>query len=427
MEITQPNKDRAHLNETVKITQDFVNSDLFVEQAKKKPNFFTRIRKLALVTLIFFMLNLVKKNIKVELDNFFEFIIGRDIKVSQQAFSKARQNIRWEVFRTLSGKIVEYNYEHGYNTWNGYRVSAIDGSKIQLPTDKKLREIFGTVGRNNTAPTAQASNLYDVLNGIIIDASIAPVSIDERTLAKQHLAFLINMPSHTKELVLFDRGYPSFELFKYCESIDITFLMRLKTKFNVQIDELPLGSHLFTLAQGEEKIKLRIVKLVLPSGEVETLVTNLFDHDLTEPDFKELYFKRWPIETHYGSLKQKLQLENFSSRTEEGIYQDFFISIYFYNIIAIASMEVQPVIDEARVHKTNKYKYKVNFNYTVGVFKNRFIRALLLEDRIKSNRIIAKILQRLLDLLTPDKLGRSFGRKIQSRKQRHPFNHKPNC
>jgi hypothetical protein len=123
-------------------------------------------------------------------------------------------------------------YEEGYSTWHGYRVSAIDGSKIQLPSDSKLREVFGTAGRGETAVTAQSSCLYDVLNGFIIDARIAPMSTDERSLAMQHVDHLANLPSFKKELVIFDRGYPSFELLSHCEEKHISYLMRLRSKFN---------------------------------------------------------------------------------------------------------------------------------------------------------------------------------------------------
>jgi hypothetical protein len=40
---------------------------------------------------------------------------------------------------------------------------------------------------------------------------------------------------------------------------------------------------------------VRVVKFELPGGEVETLITDLFE--LPEECFPKLYFMRWPIET----------------------------------------------------------------------------------------------------------------------------------
>ncbi|MDR1658707.1 MAG: hypothetical protein LBT47_14410, partial [Deltaproteobacteria bacterium] len=75
---------------------------------------------------------------------------------------KVRQAITFLEFG-LYDLTNEATYEKGYSTWNGYRLTATDGSKVQLPFDEKLHEKFGTVGRNSTANTAQASILFDVL------------------------------------------------------------------------------------------------------------------------------------------------------------------------------------------------------------------------------------------------------------------------
>ena len=53
-------------------------------------------------------------------------------------------------------------------------------------------------------------------------------------------------------------------------------------------------------------LSLRIVKFELPSSEIETLLTNLFD--IEESEFKELYFKRWPVEVNFDIVKNKLEL-----------------------------------------------------------------------------------------------------------------------
>jgi hypothetical protein len=42
------------------------------------------------------------------------------------------------------------------------------------------------------------------------------------------------------------------------------------------------------------------------------------------------------------------------------------MKVFNYNLIAIAMMEVPPIIEEFRKEKNNKYK--CNFNHAVGVF-----------------------------------------------------------
>jgi hypothetical protein len=100
------------------------------------------------------MINIAKVRRQTELDRNARLYGNDDSGVSQQAFSKARQQIRWETCRTLTDLTNGAIYEKGYSTWNGYGISATDGSKAQLPFDEKLHEKFGTVGRNSTANTA---------------------------------------------------------------------------------------------------------------------------------------------------------------------------------------------------------------------------------------------------------------------------------
>jgi hypothetical protein len=119
-----------------------------------------------------------------------------------------------------------------------------------------------------------------------------------------------------------------------------------------------------------------------------------------ENAFCKLYFKRWPIETQYSHLKHKLEIENFSCRTEEGIYQDYYITAYLFNFVATAAAEAQPIIDEVRENKDNQYEYQVNFNRAVGVFKDRLVRALLEDDPVKRAARVTKIIEHLTKKLT---------------------------
>lgn len=377
--------------------------------------------------MILFMINQIRTSTQTALDHCFDLVGIPKGHMSEQSFSEARQKLHWEACRELLDESVKSVYEGGYSTWHGYRVLAIDGSKLQLPSDTKLREIFGTAGRGDIAVTAQSSCLYDAINGIIIDARIKPMSTDERSLAMTHVEHLCSLPSFSKELVILDRGYPSFELIRFFESKNLSYLMRVKTRFNIDIDRMPLGDQRYFLSQGQERIAVRVIKFHLPSGETETLITNVFDKRMSAKAFKKLYFKRWPIETRYGDLKRKLEIENFSGRTEEAIYQDYYITVFLSNMLFIAAAEVQPIIDEIREDKENRYDYQVNVNHAVGVFKDRFIMALLYTDSLRKSQAIEKILRLLREHVTPVRPNRIVERNPNPRKANFHFNKKSNC
>ena len=58
-------------------------------------------------------------------------------------------------------------------------------------------------------------------------------------------------------------------------------------------------------------VKVRLVRVKLPDGEVELLITSLMDiKKYPTALFKELYFKRWGIETFYDEFKNKIKVEN---------------------------------------------------------------------------------------------------------------------
>jgi hypothetical protein len=265
----------------------------FLKRARKHPQDFTRKRKMPFVELVIFMLNMVKTSTQTSLDRFYENIGQEGMHMSQQSFSEARQKINWEAFRDLFDTIRNEIYEHYYDTWHGYRVTAIDGSKIQLPDEQILRDYYGTMGKSHNAATAQASALYDVLNNVLIDAQLEPLETGERKLALRHIDELCCLTSFDKECILFDRGYASNELIQALRARGIRFVMRIKRKFNTSIDRLGEGDHTFVLKNnGCENQPLRVLKFTLPSGEEETLLTDITDQRMGHSSFQNTIFQK---------------------------------------------------------------------------------------------------------------------------------------
>ena len=104
--------------------------------------------------------------------------------------------------------------------------------------------------------------------------------------------------------------------------------------------------------------KLRITEVKLESGEIEYLISNLPMEKFTTNDLKELYDKRWKIETAFDFLKNVIQIENFTARRELLIKQDFYASILFYNI----SMTLKQYIEYTE-RTSNKLKEDWAINY----------------------------------------------------------------
>ena len=410
-------------------SEEKINSQKFLNSARQRPQDFTRNRKMPFAHLVRFMLNMIKSSIQNCLDSYFERTRQLDIHMKEQSFSEARQKIKWGAFRDLFKTIVDLIYTGYYETWHGYRVSAIDGTKLQIPDDQYLREYFGTLGKDNAAATAQASALYDVYNKVLLDAQFEPLKIGERELAYRHIDELCKLPSFDKECILYDRGYASFKLVEKLKGCNIHFVMRVKRGFNKSIDQLGNGDHsVYLHKKGHKDIIVRVLKFTLPSGEVETLITDITDKRMGINAFKQLYFKRWPIETKYDEIKNKLEVENFSGLTVDAIRQDFFVTMYMANVAAVACWEAQQDVDDEMELKENKYSYHVNVNHAIGTLKDRFIWAMLEPNP----RIRRKLIRRIIFLLkecppVPSRPGRSVPRNPSPRKAKFRHNKKSNC
>ena len=167
---------------------------------------FTRKRKLGFGIVVGMLLNSLTKSLQIELDDFFEVVLASDETVSKQAYSKARQNVKPEFLRKVSGIPVEVFYkDETIKTWNGYRLLAVDGTTLELPNFMHLREHFNHVGNKSETVRAKAGALFDLENGMILTSEIDHYRLGEREFAMRHLSWLKEFGYH-RDLLLYDRG-----------------------------------------------------------------------------------------------------------------------------------------------------------------------------------------------------------------------------
>jgi DNA-directed RNA polymerase subunit F len=265
-----------------------------------------------------------------------------------------------------------------------------------------------------------------VLNDIVLDAAIEPLTTDERSLAKIHINACKSVAPDDKKLYIFDRGYASFDLIETLENEGLFYLMRVKSKFNSDIDNQTEADGYVWLKQDDKRIHVRVIKFMLSSSEEEVLITNIKDKRLGKNAFKKLYFMRWPIEGKYDIVKNKLQLENVNTRTVEGIQQDYFAWMHLTNFAAAAAIDAQKEIEETRKEKGNKYRYKANINELIGILKDRLVFALSLDSADDQTDMIDSILDEIKRYVVPIRPKRSVPRKSPRNSKFH-HSKKANC
>ena len=78
-----------------------------------------------------------------------------------------------------------------------------------------------------------ASIIYDVLDDYILHASIHKFLSSERVAALEHLKVLEDMGLYNNSIIIFDRGYYSEDMFRYCVEHGHLCVMRLKEGINL--------------------------------------------------------------------------------------------------------------------------------------------------------------------------------------------------
>jgi hypothetical protein len=356
---------------------------------------FTRNRKQPFSSTLLFMFNLLRRSLAVEIDGFVRYLNGRFSSVSSRSFTASafiqnRKKIDPEVFSHLSGIIVDNFYtseNEALNYLNGIRVLAVDSSKLTLPCTAELKKCYGVTKNQSQVEIVQAraSVLYDALNGLAVDAALDSLSKGERELALKHVHRW-----KSKDLIIYDRGYPSYDFINEHIKRDVDCLIRVTTasfsmaknfvacgKKSLITEMYPNNRHSF---QGKDYnkdsfLKIRLIRVDLPGGEVEVLITTLLDSQKHPAKmFKELYFLRWGVETFYDELKNKLKVEYFTGYSQVSIQQDFFCAIFISNL---QSVIVNDLTDELAIQNQGKqYDYKVNTNLSYGFLKNRVLELL---------------------------------------------------
>jgi hypothetical protein len=395
---------------------------------------FTRKRKLTFTRVVIFIANIVKKSLSIELVNFFDRLdkLGENNtnSCSKSAFSQARKKLKSVFFEDCTKELVKEYYtdnDERVKRWKGFRLIGIDGTTLYLLDKGDIKEEFGVQSNQSVEiPMAMVMCGYDVLNNLGIETRILPIRKDELPAAIEWLE------SFEKDmLMLYDRKYPDFGLMYIHTIKHREFVIRGTKTFNKEVKEflksgkesevveLPATdgaiiklSKLGYVISKETKIKVRLVRVKIDSGEVEILITSLLDEKKYPPlIFKGLYHKRWGIETYFDRLKNNLQIEVFSGHSAEAIKQDFYAMIFISNLQSIIISESEEELKDK--FRKRKYKYQINRNVSLGIMKDEIIDIFLSSN---PDEVLKRLKERFLKHLEPIRPDRKFQRKVKSKR-----------
>ena len=210
---------------------------------------------------------------------------------------------------------------------------------------------------------------------------------------------------------------PSYDFIKYHITNNLDYVIRVKISFSkliLDFEKSKKKSQIVTITSGRyiklsdkasdktAPIKVRLIRVELPKGQVEILMTSLLDiKNYPNNMFKSLYYKRWRVETFYDELKNKLKVEHFSGYSRQSILQDFYAALFIGNIQTLIVSELEDEIAEK--NKQRKLDYKINTNLSYGFLKNRVIELFFTENQIEQplNELKQLFMENMVPYKTP--------------------------
>lgn len=368
-------------------------------------NRFVRKRKLSAIQVIFYLLYTSKASMFLNLANIRDDLPNIQFpEITKQAFSKARNAISPMLFKDLFLNSAREFYDqiHKRKTWKGFYLFAVDGSTIQVPKTKKNEDTFGLCRNQHHTRAdamAQISILYDLLEDILIDGAIQKYHYAERKMALEHLKYMEATGLSSNAVLLFDRGYPSYDFYRHISEHGYFYVMRVQEQIKniTQLEKNDtITEYVPSYRKTEPPVKIRVIHVILDDGTDECLVTNLFDPSITVDMFKGLYFLRWGIESKYNELKNQLEVEEFNGATPISVEQELYISFLYMNICAMMKAEADIKISEEDSHKENRFKYQANRAFIIGRMKKRLPQILTGRVEVSSelDRILAESIKR---------------------------------
>jgi len=324
---------------------------------------FTRHRKLPFETVVSLLISMGGNSIYKELLE----SQGYDLNTAtSSAFVQQRSKILPYAFEYLLREFTESFTD--IKTYRGYRLLAVDGSDLHIPTNPGDIETFYQYN-----PDAKGFNIlhlnvmYDLCNRLYVDSIIQPSRNENGSQAL--VAIVKRSYINGNVIIIADRAYESYNNFANIENKGWKYLIRIKdSDSNGILSGLPRPSdeefdicvqRILTRKQTNEikarpdmykyvqhystfdfldphtnifyPISFRIVRFKVADNIYETVITNLEQPDFPPQELKTLYKLRWGIETSFRELKYAIGLNSFHSKKREYIAQEVFARIIMHN------------------------------------------------------------------------------------------------
>ena len=422
---------------------------------------FTRTRKWGFKDYTTHIIFNKRKTIRNNIDTHLKYCNSDINSYRKQSFSEQRVNIMPAVFKDISlnylSNIGYFDFNKNspfFTTFYGFRLFAGDGSRFTLYNKQQTLNEFGFPDDYNRLPKVTFCGIVDVLNDFLIDGIMGERGIGEMTLIHQNMQNVKNLIEPTQSIFTFDRGFVALELMCRLISMNTYFVIRLRKnsykeeRKNIKTDDGPISipltqnrlkifkdPELKEQFQDIEELNLRIVSIELEKQnrktgkteiEIETLLTNLPPEIMSKENIGEIYDARWGIECTYKTLKQRLQIENYTAYSKIGILQDIYSTFLTYNIFCYSRLFLNKIINRVMRKKGKTGYYDVDQSNLISRIKEDFFEIMLNFNREKVRIFIKEFIKKCIHSPNKVKEPKTYERKKKLFKPKYPVGYKPN-
>ena len=415
-----------------------------IQDFTKAPTDFIRNRKLNAKTTLEVTLNMQGNSLNAELLNAFP---NMDERMTASAYEQAKGKLKPSVFEYI---FKEFNKAMPVQKLldNKYRVYAIDGTDFTTPYNPNSERVFPTSNLEKPVCITHANILFDLENKTYQDMIIQPrMEMDERGAA---IDIVRRMDTSVPNIVIMDRGYEGFNVIESLNRVENCFYIirgRTATAGGIkEITSLPdkecdedieivatTSQVFYNQNKGKIKnlhrikhnnkhykdnlakssvskrwdheqictIRFRVVKFQINEDGKnmwEVLITNLDREEFPIEHMKEMYHKRWGIETSFRSLKYALGGINFHSKKDEFIDMEIYSHLIMFNVVSHCVNQVTVI---------HQKDYAIDFKMACHLVRQYFHR--------KNVKPFEQLLREIANYINPIRLGRSDQRKVKSR------------
>lgn len=381
---------------------DSIKSEFCIHPEKD----FSRNRKITFVSTIRSILSFGGGTLTNELLKINQF--ATDTPTSS-AFVQQRDKISPKAFSTLFS-MINHAFDQDIR-YKGYRLMAVDGSHIHVPTNPQDTDSFVKCTESERPHNEFHLNaMFDILQKVYTDAAVQKYRTQNEDKA---MIEMIERASYPKAIAICDRGYESYNNMAHLQESDWKYIIRIKepggygiadglqlpesTEFDLSVNlsitrrknketkELLTNKNQYRYIPNKVKfdylstkfkrtdpaefftLNFRIVRIEIKEDTFEMLVTNLSEEEFPKEELKKLYAMRWGIETSFRNLKYIVGMLGFHSRKSESVTQEIYASLIMHNMTQFIAICVK------LPERETKYDYTIRFSIATAIIKSLFL------------------------------------------------------